>query len=95
MSHTREVTRSLSVRELRDLCGLSLADLAKEVGISEGMLSYYETGQRTLAADTEKRLHKILTDALTGSKKLSGRLVDTSGVPVSAVTATYVIGTKP
>lgn len=52
------------VRELRTLCRLTQADLARKVGVSQMYVSLIEAGKREPSPEVVQRLRKILGGAV-------------------------------
>ena len=50
------MTPAKTLRTLREMCGWTLAETGKKVGVSPYRISDYETGQRAISKDMAKKL---------------------------------------
>jgi DNA-binding XRE family transcriptional regulator len=53
------MTPDKSLRILREMCGWTLAETGKKIGVSPHRVSDYETGQRAISKDIAKKLAKV------------------------------------
>jgi DNA-binding XRE family transcriptional regulator len=53
------MTPGKSLRTLREMCGLTLAETGKRIGVSPHRVSDFETGQREISKDIAKKLAKV------------------------------------
>jgi DNA-binding XRE family transcriptional regulator len=53
------MTPGKSLRTLREMCGWTLAETGKKIGVSPHRVSDFETGQRAISKDIAKRLAVI------------------------------------
>ena len=53
------MTPAKTLRTLREMCGWTLAETGKKVGVSPYRISDYETGQRAISKDMAKKLAEV------------------------------------
>jgi DNA-binding XRE family transcriptional regulator len=53
------MTPEKSLRILREMCGWTLAETGKKIGVSPHRVSDYETGQRAMSKDIAKKLAEV------------------------------------
>ena len=53
------MTPAKSLRTLRDMCGWTLAETGKKIGVSPYRVSDFETGQRTISKGMAKKLAEV------------------------------------
>ncbi len=60
------VTKSLllprAIREARKNCGLTQAEMAEQLGVSQATISFWENGAETPALDNQVKLVKLMPD---------------------------------
>ncbi|MCI0402030.1 MAG: helix-turn-helix domain-containing protein [Acidobacteria bacterium] len=61
-NHRRRNAREL--RELRELARITQGELAREIGISQSMVSSVERGETAFRSDIEARIRKVLNSII-------------------------------
>ena len=56
---TATMTPEKNLRTLREMCGWTLAETGKKIGVSPYRVSDYETGQRAISKAVAKKLAKL------------------------------------